>query len=388
MGAAGGILTVGTPSRIKLLTMLTNFRIGGTERQVANLVLRLNSSRFDLHLACLRNVGELLEEVDQLRVPKPVFEIGSLYGFKTAWQALRFAHYVRKNRIQIVNTYGFYPNVFAVLAAKLGGADVVIASIRDRGDIMTAMQRRIQKLVCRVADCVLVNAEAIRQTLISQGYDPARIVVIHNGIVLSRDRKREQGAELRRELGVPAASPIVIVLSRLNRMKGVEYFLEAARIVAQRCPDARYVIAGDGAHRPELEQRAAELGLQDRVVFTGFRTDAPDLLSESAISVLPSLSEGLSNSLLESMAVGTPVVATRVGGNPEIIEHGISGLLTPPRDPESLASAMILLLEDPNRASQMGEAGRRRVAELFSVERSVTEVENLYCKLLRANGRL
>lgn len=373
-------------NRIKLLTMLTNFHIGGTERQVTNLALRLDSSRFDLHLACLRNSGELLKEIETLHVPKPVFEIGSLYGLRTAWQALRFAYYVRQNRIQIVNSYGFYPNVFAVLAARLGGADVVIASIRDRGDILTPAQRRVQKLVCRMADCVLVNAEAIRETLIAQGYDAAKIVVIRNGIVLSRYRRSEQGQRIRRELGIPAESPIIIMFSRLNRMKGAEYFLEAAGSVARICPNARYLIVGDGANRRDLEQRAASLGLKERVSFTGFRTDVPDLLAESAISVLPSLSEGLSNSLLEAMAAGIPVIATKVGGNPEIIEDGVSGLLIPPRDADSLAEAMSELLRNPTRAHIMGEAGFRRVAELFSVERSVAQVEDLYCKLVETEG--
>ncbi len=374
-------------NRIKLLTMLTNFHIGGTERQVTNLALRLDSSRFDLHLACLRNSGELLQEIETLRVPKPVFEIGSLYGLKTAWQALRFAHYVRKNRIQIVNSYGFYPNVFAVVAAKFGGAGVVIASIRDRGDILTPAQRRFQKIVCRLADCVLVNAEAIRETLIAQGYDPAKIVVIRNGIVLSRYQRTERSARIRRELGIPADSPIVIMFSRLNRMKGAEYFLEAARNVARVCPGVRFLIVGDGANRRDLEQRAASLDLNDLAIFTGFRTDVQDLLAESAISVLPSLSEGLSNSLLEAMAAGIPVIATKVGGNPEIIEDGVSGLLIPPRDANSLEQATVALLKNPARAQRMGEAGFRRVAELFSVERSVAEVESLYCRLVGGEGR-
>lgn len=373
------------PNRIRLLKMLTSFQIGGTERQVANLALRIDSSRFDLHLACLRNMGELLQELEPLQVPRPVFDIGRLYTPKTLWQAIRLGHYIRRHLIQVVHSYGFYPNVFAVPAARLAGASIVVASIRDRGDILTPMQRWIQKCVCRLADCVLVNAETIREVLIEQGYRPDKIFVIRNGIVLSRFGGRERGAELRRELGLPPSAPLVFVFSRLNGMKGVEYFLEAASMAAPNFPDARFLVVGDGAKRKELEAYAARLGLSPRVTFTGFRTDVPDLLPEATISVLPSLSEGLSNSLLESMASGVPVVAGRVGGNPEIIEHDVSGLLVPPRDSEALAAAMCSLLRDPELAARFGKAGQRRVAELFSMERSVGEVERLYERLVGAH---
>ncbi len=374
------------PDKIRLLKMLTNFHIGGTERQVANLALGIDASRFDLHLACLRHSGELLEELKTLRVPRPEFRIGSLYSPKTFWQAMRLARYVRRNLIQIVHSYGFYPNVFAVPAAKLAGASIVVASIRDTGDALSPLQRRIQKMVCRLADCVLVNAEAIREKLIEQGYDPAKIVVIRNGITLSRFAKEQRGATLRQELGLPLSAQLVIVFSRLNRLKGIQYFLEAAIILAGRFPDARFLVVGDGANRKELEEQACRCGLGQRTVFTGFRGDIPELLSEAAVSVLPSLSEGLSNSLLESMAAGVPVVAARVGGNPEVIEHGVTGLLVPPRDATALATATGRLLEDQDLAASFGEAGRRRVAELFSVERSVRETEHLYQRLVGANG--
>ena len=374
--------TEAQPNRIRLLKMLTSFQIGGTERQVTNLAMRIDSSRFDLHLACLRNMGELLQEIEPLRVPRPVFDIGRLYAPKTLWQAIRLGYYIRRHLIQVVHSYGFYPNVFAVPAARLAGASIVVASIRDRGDILTPMQRWIQKYVCRLADCVLVNAETIREVLIEQGYQPDKIFVIRNGIVLSRFGRRDRGVELRRELRLPSTAPLVFVFSRLNGMKGVEYFLEAAAMVARNFPDVRFLVVGDGAKRKELEAHAATLGLSPRVTFTGFRTDVPDLLREAAISVLPSLSEGLSNSLLESMASGVPVVAGRVGGNPEIVEHGVSGLLVPPRDSAALAAAMGQLLRNPELAARFGEAGKRRVADLFSMERSVGEVERLYERLV------
>src|SRR6185436_19026332 len=135
--------------RIRLLELLTSFQIGGTERQVANLVRGLDASCFDLHVACLRRIGELLEEIESLPAPLTEFRIGrKLFSLQTIWQAIRLAQYIRKNRIQIVHTFGLYPNIFAAPVAKLAGATVV-ASIRDRGDILTPAQRQLQKLACR-----------------------------------------------------------------------------------------------------------------------------------------------------------------------------------------------------------------------------------------------
>lgn len=372
--------------RIKLLQMLTNFHIGGTERQVANLALGIDPSFFDLHLACLRHSGELLPELETLQVPRPEFRIGRLYSPKTFWQGIRLAHYVRRNRIQIVHSYGFYPNVFTVPVAWLAGASIVVASIRDTGDLLSPLQRRVQKMVCRLADCVLVNAEAIRGSLLAQGYDPSNIVVIRNGITLSKFAGEDRGAVLRRELGLPLSARLVAVFSRLNRMKGVQYFLDSAIVLAARFPDVRFLVVGDGGSKKELEEYAARVGLGQRIVFTGFRSDIPDVLSQVAISVLPSLSEGTSNTLLESMAAGIPVIATRVGGNPEVVEDEVSGLLVPPRDSAALAAATGRLLEDEDLALRLGQAGMRRVSELFSIAGSVHQTEHLYQRLVEAKG--
>jgi glycosyltransferase involved in cell wall biosynthesis len=287
-----------------------------------------------------------------------------------------------------VHSYGFYPNVFTVPVARIAGASIVVASIRNTVDLLTPMQRRLQKLVCRLADCVLVNAEAIRENLIEQGYDRSKIVVIRNGITLGKFREARRGAVIRQELGFPPSARLVGVFSRLNRMKGVEYFLDAASVLARRFPDVCFLVVGDGGIKGELEEQARGLRLGQRIVFTGFRSDVPDLLSEAAISVLPSLSEGTSNTLLESMAAGIPVVATRVGGNPEVIEDGVSGLLVPPRDSTALAAVIGRLLEDEELALGLGQAGIRRVAELFSIEGSIDQTEHLYQRLVEAKGHV
>jgi glycosyltransferase involved in cell wall biosynthesis len=247
-----------------------------------------------------------------------------------------------------------------------------------------------------MADVVAVNAEAIKCRLVEDGYDPAAVAVVHNGIELSRFERPPQPGRLRRELGLPADAPLVAVLARLHPVKGIEYFLEAAAAVAARFPHARFLVVGQGAvlrdgaivetpYKRQLEAAAGALGLGGRVAFTGFRLDVPELLAEVAVSVLPCTgNEGLSNSVLESMAAGVPVVATTVGGNPEVVEDGLSGLLVPPRDAGALARAIGAVLADPALAARLGQAGRERVRSHFSEAEMVRRTERLYLSLLDA----
>ena len=292
-----------------------------------------------------------------------------------------------------MHSYNFYPNVFAIPAARLARTPVVLASIRDTGAQLTPRQRRVQRFACRLADHILVNAEAVRQWLTAEGYDPTRISVIRNGLDLSRFTPGAHDTALRRELGVPDRAPLVAMLSRLSRLKGVEDFLDAAATVAQRFGEAHFLVIGDNIdpdgsrYRRELESRAARLGLQKRVIFTGFRLDVPRLLSAVSVSVLPSLSEGLSNTILESMAAGAPVVATRVGGSPEALEDGVDGLLVPPRDSAALSRAIGWVLEHPEAARDLGRRARARVAEEFSLARMIRETECLYARLLESPAR-
>jgi glycosyltransferase involved in cell wall biosynthesis len=371
------------PKKIRLLKFVSDFNIGGTERQVLALAREFHPSRLELHLGCLRRRGELLEEIQAAGIPLNEYRIPRLHSFTTMRQQLKFARYLKKECIDIVHAYGFYAITFAVPAARFAGVPAIVASIRDIGDHLTPMKRRVQREICRMADCVLANAEAVRQNLLDSGYNGEKIAVIRNGISLTRYLKRGSSNRLRNELAVPADAPLVAVLSRLRPLKGIEYFLQAAAILGPRFPHARFLLIGDGPYREKLEQYVAQLELGRRVIFMGFRLEVPKLLSEITISVLPSLSEGLSNALLESMAAGIPVVATRVGGNPELIEDGTTGLLVPPRDPQALAGAMSLLLGNPDLAERMGAAARQRVAERFPMQLAIRTTERLYQRLLR-----
>jgi glycosyltransferase involved in cell wall biosynthesis len=376
---------------VRLLTVSNNFYAGGTERHVVTLARKLDGGTFEQHLACLHRQGEFLEDVEARGIPLTEYPIARLYGPRTLRQQFRLASYLRSRGIQIVHTYGFYSHAFAIPAARLARTPVIIASIRDLGDLWTPAQQRLQRSMCRLAHRVLTNAEAVKQRLVADGYPGGTIAVIRNGVDPCPAEEQPPAATLRQELGLPADVPLIAMVSRLNRargvdFKGVAYFLDAAALVASRCPDARFLVLGDGPCREEFVCDARRRGLADRLIFVGFRKDVTRWLREVTVSVLPSLSEGLSNAILESMAAGVPAVATSVGGNPELIVDGVTGLLVPPRDAGALAAAICQLLAHPAVARRLGQAARQRALDHFSTERMVQETERLYLSLVRRHA--
>jgi len=363
---------------------MTGFHVGGTERQVAHLATHLDPSRFDVHVACLQQEGPLYGEMASCGLPLTYYPIKGFLRPGTVRQQLRFAAYLRNESIDIVHAYGFYPIVFAVPVARLAGSQVVLASIRDSGDPWTHAQRLVQMCASWLAHGILVNAAAVRARLrAGGGYAGRAIAVIRNGVDIDRFAPRPHDEALRSSLGLPPRAPLVLAVSRLNPMKGIDDYLKAIALLAGRYAEARFVIVGDGVSRRDLEDQMHRLGLAGRVVFTGMRLDVAALLSQAAISVAPSLSEGLSNVVLESMAAGVPVVATRVGGTPEIVDDGVTGLLVPPCDAPALAGAIGRLLGNEALARRLGEAARVRAADRFSMHHMVRQTEGLYGMLLK-----
>jgi glycosyltransferase involved in cell wall biosynthesis len=376
-----------TKQPIRVLKIVPTLLCGGTENQFMTLSRSLNTHRFQLELACLRRLGPFVAEAARGGLRLHEYPIDSFRSARALAQQARFATNIVRGRIDIVHAYNFYGNVFAIPPAWIASAPVVIASIRDRGPYLTPMQMRVQRHVCRLATRVLVNADAVKDWLIEQGYPADRIVVIRNGVELERFNSHVDPSAIRRELSVPADAQLVTVVSRLNQLKGLEQFLEAAAQLAPRFPHLYFMVVGESGlgdlrYRPALTQLAAELGLGDRVRFTGFRADVPAVLASATVAVMPSLNEALSNVLLESMAAGAPTVATRVGGTPEAMVDGVNGLLVPPGDATALAAAIARLLSDPPFAAALGRAARQTVEERFSADRMADATERLYVDLL------
>ena len=360
-----------------ILKFVTKFAVGGTERQFVYLTKGIDKTRFNVCVGCLSREGDFLKDIEALRIPISEYPITSLWSPRMIRGQWRLAQDLRRRRVQVVHAYGFYPNVFSVPAARFAGC-ISIASVRDTGAFSSQVKLKTlsQKAACLLADRVIANSSAVRSWLVNLGVNENHINVIPNGIALDGRHERRLGFQ---------KAPVVTVVSRLNPRKGIEYFLEAAATVSKRFPGARFLIVGgpySAAYQSSLEALAERLQVARQVVFTGERNDVKELLRETTLAVLPSLSEGMSNVLLESMAAGLPVVATDVGGNPELVQNGKTGFLVPARDPAALSNAIIRILERPELGLCFGAAGYQRVSAHFSLSTTVRRTEELYSSLL------
>ena len=375
----------------RVLNVVPTLMCGGTENQFMALARMLDRTRFDVEFACLRRWGGFVDELVERNIPLTEYPVPTFRSVTAFAQQARLARHIARRNIQIVHAYNFYGNVFATPPARLV-APVTIASIRDRAPYLTTMQKRVQRYACQFADCILVNADAVKDWLIGEGYDASKIAVIRNGVDLSRFDDPPPSGRLRSELGLAEQTPLVGVVSRLTRLKGLEHFLEAAAIVRSRLPNVRFLVVGetspmDRGYLRELREYAERCGVAREVTFTGLRHDVPAVLSSLDVSVMPSLNEALSNVVLESMAAGAPTVATRVGGTPEAIDDGVTGVLVPPASSSALADAIVHLLNDTALAAHLGHAARARIADHFSVRRMVRSTEDLYVELLERKQR-
>ena len=378
---------------IPILYVIPRMSIGGAQIHLLEVLRLLNRRRFSPLLCCLAtdrgDSPHLLQRVRELNVPILDGRVrnvpNSLIRPHTFLQMARVARILRHRGVQVVHSYLFHANWFGTLTARLARVPVVIASKRNV-DVYTRAEDRwacrvINRLAHRVTAVARVVRDHVHQT---EGCPLEKIVVIPNGVEANRFKWAASDPTKKEALRSVPGEVVIGTIARLVWYKGQGDLLEAAALVVRSHPSARFVVVGDGPLRQPLEEKARALGLNGTVRFLGAVPNASSLLPHFDIFVLSSLWEGMSNSLLEAMAAGKPVVATDVGGSPEVVIDGKTGILVPPNDPEALADAMLRLLADRELARSLGEAGRVRVQSEFTLETMVARLEELYDSLLAA----
>lgn len=356
-------------SRTKVLHICSDTNIGGAGRYVLTLLGQpLLAERFELAVACPE--GDLATAVRRAGFPVFVYP-GANRSF--SWEALwSLRRHMRSWRPRIVHTHGA---LAGRVAGRLSGARVIYTKHGMAASEEQAIQVRSAGALARRAavrlflDRIVAVSDAVARSLTAQGARPERIHVIPGGVDLSAYPSTPQ----------PLVPGVIGTLGRLQKEKGFDVLLDA---MGQLRGEARLLLGGEGLLSEELPELSHVLGVADLVEFRGFVRDVPAFMAEMGLFVLSSRSEGLGLVLIEAMAAGRPVVATHVGGVPEVVVHGKTGLLVPPEDPNALAEAIRQVLADPDLAGRMGEAGRRRAELLYGADRMAEQTLALYEELV------
>ena len=292
-----------------------------------------------------------------------------------------FRQLMRERTVSLVHTHSSVDSWLGALAAKT----LALPIVRSRHVSIRILRRRA--LVYRLADRIITSGEAVRSVVVGAGIPPERVVSIPPGVDTARFHPGVSGKAVRAELGIPAERPVVGLVANIRGSKGHNVFLEAAREILRAAPDARFLIVGEGVGYAEVKRRVSAMGLDGAVTMTGFRRDIPEVMAALDVLVLPSIrSEATSQVIPQALAVGTPVVASTVGGNPELIEDEVTGRLVPPGDSHALAEAVLSLLADRVRARALAGAGQARALARASIDAAMARTIAVYRELLGAAG--
>ena len=360
-------------------------QLGGTELNAVRTAERLDRSRFSVSVVCLRDSGPLMKRYADAGIPVHSFPLSSLWGFSGMRQGLRLRRLLRAQRAEIVHSHDAYMSIYATFWARLAGVPGVIASRRSwhsphlQGRIMQA-----SRVAYRMAHRVVGNSPSVARLVETEGGVPSsRIVTIPNfldpqafDVLPSAERAR-----LLSELGVPEGAFVIGIVARLTPVKDHSTLLRAIAILRTRIPSLHAIFVGDGPERPRLTAETKALGLESVVHFAGERPPAPNLHGLFDVSVLSSTSEAFPNSILEAMAASRPVVATRVGGNPDAVRDGETGLLVSAADEHAMAAAVERLFVEPDLRERFGAAGWADAKSGYGAPAVIAQVEELYERL-------
>jgi len=370
--------------KLRVVTLVDRPTVtGGAERLAVQVAARLDRDRFESILCASRRTDEPLLDRELAEAAVEVLALGRRSKLDVrAWRPL-----VRRlAEVDVVHAHMFGSNVWGTLLGRLKRVPVVVAHEHTWSFQGQPLRRLLDReLVGRFADAFIAVAEEDRRKMIEvEGVDPDTIRLIPNGIP---DPEPGDGGAVRRELGIPEDAPVIGVVCELRAQKALDVLFAAAAQLRHELPELRVLVAGDGPEREGLEKEARRLDLDGTVRLLGIRRDVPALLDALDVAVLSSDYEGSPLSVMEYMAAGKPVVSTRVGGVPELVEDGVHGLLVEPRDPGALAAAIGRLLHDPGEARRLGEQGRERQQRELSLDAMVRKIEDLYEELWLASPR-
>lgn len=371
--------------KTKILYLITGFHVGGAEMVLYRLLRKLNREKYEpvvVSIIPIVGIGERIEEEGiKILSLNAKFKCNPLI----IWRVISI---IKKEKPQILHSFLFHANFLGRVIGKLCNVPIIISSIHSEyfGGIL---REKLLKWTDRFCNTTTIVSKGAAERMIDlKVVSKNKLKVIYNGIDLENFpfRKLEARTKIRNELNIEENKKILISVGRLHEAKGCPYLIKAMKILKEKYPYILLIVLGEGPEGKKIEEQIKELKLEKNILLLGQKENISEYLNASDVFVMPSLWEGLPIALLEAMACGLPVVNTRVGGVPEVVEDGKSGFLVELKNPRGLAEKIIKTLEmSEEERKKMGEHGRKIVEKKFSIEQIVKEYENLYQELLEKN---
>jgi glycosyltransferase involved in cell wall biosynthesis len=384
------------PHKTKVLHIITRLDKGGSAENTFLTVKGLDKEKYDVTLMsgpvedASQERRTQVEESGIRYIPLPGL-VRNIHPVSDLIALFRIRRFLAKEKFNVVHTHTSKAGFLGRFAAKRAGTPHVIHTPHGHifygyfGRLKTKMFIWLEKFASRMTDKIVALTESEKSDYIAHKIvDEKKCAVIHSGIEMDRYRELalEDKNKLKEEIGIPEDALVAGTVGRLVPVKGPEFMIKASRHIISKSPQTYFVFAGDGPLKENLQALARETGTDTNVIFLGWRDDVPRILSVFDIFLLPSLNEGMGRVLAEAMALGKPIVASNVGGVPDLVTHGKNGFLVPPKNPEELARYTQLLLEDKDKRETMGRAGKE-MASGFTHEAMVQKITNLYDKLTK-----
>jgi len=363
--------------KLTVIHLVEDMKTGGAERVIADIAEGLDSEKYDVRVWCIARGGNTADELAEKGIEVKILGISSYHN---PLKILRLKRLLTEAGPDIVHTHGYFASVIGRLSAKKAGIPIIFAHVHstywDYKKKHILMERKLSRFTHKIICCSRAVENFVKDI---EKVGDGKTLVIYNGVDEERFYPMEDAPSIRTELGIDEKALVVGTVSSLTPHKGHEYLIQAASLVKEELPSAKFLIVGDGPLRTELEDQVKNFSAHPFIMFTGTRKDVPKILSVMEVFVLPSSSrEGLGIAIIEAMAAEKPVVATDIGGIPEAVKKGETGFLVSPGDPGALAKAIIELLQNPGKAKEMGKKGRARFKEKFTRKKMLSETDALY----------
>ena len=371
--------------KTKILYLITGLKIGGAEIILYDSVKNLDKKRFEPVVVSIIPIAEIGERIQKLGIK--VLSLNARFKCNP-FIFFRLILIFKKEKPRILHSFLFHSIFLGRIVGRFCKVPIIVSSIHS--EYMGGFLRnRLLRITNSLDDVVTIVSQKAAETMIKlKTVSANKLLVIYNGIDLNKfifqDKKVKE--EIRKELNLKKDDKVLISVGRLFEAKGYPYLIEAIKILKKKHPDIKLLVLGDGPEGKKIKEHIKELKLEKNILLLGQKESISEYLNASDVFVMSSLWEGLPIALLEAMAGGLPVVATRVGGVPEVVEDVKSGFLVELKNPRGLAEKIVKMLEmSEEERRKMGERGRKIVEKKFSIERMIKEYENLYQKLLEKN---